>query len=338
MAETLAIDIGGTKIAMGWVDGPAVRARLEAATPKRADDIVARVTQMVLELHQGAATAPVSATPSTPAASTAATPSTPSSAAEARTDTTSSSGSGAPTANPAAIAVAATGAIHEGVAYGPNRDTIEGWYGFALEARLSQALQAPVFLLNDAHAAAWGEYRCGPARAARSMAFVTVSTGVGAGVVVDGSLLLGARGFGAHLGHMIVDPEGPACGCGRRGCLEMVGSGRAMERDARQAFGRDMSAAELLRLEESGDPAAAAIASRAARAVARALANLVALIDPERVVIGGGVGLNQRFGTLLHQALEAEPAWCRPSLERASLGVDAGLVGIADLAAGTNAR
>lgn len=299
MPETLAVDIGGTKTVVSWVRGPVVRGRTEAATPKRADDIVTLVARMVRELRAGDASAP--------------------------------------SANTAVVAVAATGAIREGVVYGPNRDTIEGWYGFPLQARLSEALLSPVFLLNDAHAAAWGEYRFGPERAARSIAFVTVSTGVGAGLVVDDSLLLGARGFGAHFGHTIANPQGPQCGCGRRGCLEVVGSGRALERDAGQAFGRNVLAAELFTLEEAADSKAAEIVRRGVRAVARALGNLMAVIDPEYIVLGGGVGLNPRFGALLRDELAVEPDWCRPRLERASLGADAGMVGIADLAARANA-
>lgn len=104
------------------------------------------------------------------------------------------------------------------------------------------------------------------------------------------------------------------------------------------SLGRDVSVAELLELEEVGHPDAAKIVERGARAVARALGNLVALIDPEHIVLGGGVGLNPRFSVLLQKELAAEPTWCRPSLERASLGADAGLAGIADLAVAANVR
>jgi predicted NBD/HSP70 family sugar kinase len=190
----------------------------------------------------------------------------------------------------------------------------------------------PVRLLNDGTAAAWGEHRHGAGRGAASLVFVTISTGVGGGLVVDGRPLSGRQGLAGHLGFLGVAPDGPACGSGRRGTLESLASGRAIERDAAVALGRPVSARELFGLR-GRDPRADAVIGRAAEVAARALADLAALLDPDLVVVGGGVGLAPGYLGLVEAALAREPALFRPPLAPAALGADAGLVGAADWAA-----
>jgi predicted NBD/HSP70 family sugar kinase len=190
----------------------------------------------------------------------------------------------------------------------------------------------PVRLLNDGAAAAWGEHRHGAGRGASTLVFVTVSTGVGGGLVVNGRPLSGRQGLAGHLGFLGAAPDGPACGSGRRGTLESLASGRAIERDAAAAFGRPVTARELFSLR-GRDPRADAIIGRAAGTVARSLADLAALLDPDLVVVGGGIGLAPGYLGLVEAALAREPALFRPPLAPAALGADAGLVGAADWAA-----
>src|ERR1035437_1062245 len=179
------------------------------------------------------------------------------------------------------------------------------WRDEPLKQRLESALELPVTIENDANAAAWGEFRFGAAVDAANMVMVTVGTGIGGGVVVDGVLMHGAFGVAAELGHMRVVPGGFRCGCGNRGCWEVYASGTALVREARELVvtGTPLGA----RLGElcGGDPAAlrgpygtrAAAEGEPAASEGRAergggsgegLASVAARRDPERSGRGGG--------------------------------------------------
>ena len=194
-----------------------------------------------------------------------------------------------------------------------------------------RALGLPVRLLNDGAAAAWGEYRFGAGRGARSLVFVTISTGVGGGIVLHGRPLSGRQGLAGQVGFLTADPDGPPCGSGRRGTLESVASGAALARQATEVFGRPLDAPALFALH-GRDPRADAILDAAAAATARAFADLAALLDPDRIVVGGGVGLAPGYLELVAAHLAAEPELFRPPLARAELGADAGLIGAASWA------
>jgi predicted NBD/HSP70 family sugar kinase len=157
---------------------------------------------------------------------------------------------------------------------------------------------------------------------------MTISTGIGGGIVAGGRLLQGRQGLAGHLGFMAVEPDGKACGSGRSGTLESMSGGRALEEAAAPAFGRPIGGAELFALD-GRDERATGIIDAAARTTARALASLVSLIDPDRIVIGGGIGLATGYLGRLRRGLEAEPALFRAPLVAAALGADAGLVGAA---------
>ena len=287
MPEIVAVDIGGTKIAVAQVIDGAVVERTQSPTPATADGVVAAVASMVAAFG-----------------------------------------------GPTWVGVAATGVVRKGVMYGPNRATIEGWWGYPLESRLSAATGAEVRVVNDAQAAAWGEYVAGTAGDSPDMVYVTVSTGIGAGVVLDGRLVGGATGVAGHLGHTCVDPTGEPCACGRRGCLEGVASGRAIERRAAAAWGGRPSARLVLERAGAGDPAARHIIDSTVTSLASALADLAALLDPSVVVLGGSVGFNAEFAASLARAISFVPEWCRPRPVPAQLGRDAGLVGVARLVHG----
>lgn len=227
-------------------------------------------------------------------------------------------------------AVAVTGYTDGVYVRGVNQSTIPFWSNYPLVPRLRELLGCPVTAINDAQAAAWGEYL--PRREqCRDLLFMTLSTGVGGGLVLDGALRLGASGLAGHLGHATVDVapiDGQmTCGCGRQGCLEAIASGTALARQATFRFGCPVSSIELFRRALEGDSDAVAILDLAALAVARAIANAHAQLDLQRVVLGGSVGLAPSMADRIASALSRFPALYHVPIELALLGADAGLLG-----------
>lgn len=234
------------------------------------------------------------------------------------------------------VGIATTGLVRDGRLSATNPGTLPVPPDSPLVAALQDRLGVPVRAVNDAQAAAWGEYVHGAGRGAASMVFLTVSTGVGGGLVLDGRLRIGAGGMAGHLGHMVGAADGPVCGCGRRGCVEAVASGRALAQAATDAFGEAIDAPALFR-RAVHDPAAAALVDRAASAIARLLADLRAALDLELAVVGGGVGLAPGFLDRVTRTMATEPPQFRIALHPAALGHDAGLIGMADLTPGRSA-
>jgi glucokinase len=189
-----------------------------------------------------------------------------------------------------------------GVVYSaPN---LPGWDEIPLGARLQAELGAPVWVDNDVNLGTLGEFSLGAGRGCKHMVGVFVGTGVGGGIVVDGKLHRGARYAAGEVGHMIVQPNGPLCGCGRRGCVEAFASRTAIERSVRAglAEGRasvmpDLMAAEKGRLTsgvikqalEAGDALMVEVIDQAQLYLGVLVANLVNALDPEMIVFGGGV-------------------------------------------------
>ncbi|AEV17188.1 MAG: glucokinase [Thermus sp.] len=209
---------------------------------------------------------------------------------------------------------------------------IPGLQDFPIRRLLEEATGRPVYLENDANAAALAEHHLGAARGEESSLFLTVSTGIGGGVVLKGRVLRGERGQGGELGHTTLLPGGPVCGCGLEGCLEALAAGRALEREASYAYGRPVDTKELFRLFGAGEAKARRLVLQAARYVGIGLASLVKAFDPSVVVVGGGLALNAPMG--YWQALEEAyrhylAGWEVPPLRRALLGSEAGLLGAA---------
>jgi glucokinase len=148
----------------------------------------------------------------------------------------------------------------------------------------TERLGRPVRLDNDATCAVWAEHRLGAGRGAADVVMVTLGTGIGAGIVTGGRVLRGAHGFAGEPGHTVVDPDGPPCPCGRRGCWEQYASGTALSRLAGGRSSEEVVAAALV-----GEPAAVDAVGRFAWWFALGVANLVAVLDPEVVVVGGGL-------------------------------------------------
>jgi glucokinase len=211
-----------------------------------------------------------------------------------------------------------------------NPPNLTGWKNVPLSALLADALGCPVDLENDANVAALGEFYQGAGRGTRTMIYITWSTGVGGGLILDGELFSGAHGSAGELGHMVLDPEGPLDSCGQRGCVEAFCGGRALADHA------GVSAAELFRSAAAGNVEAAAVVRRAATYMGNALINLTNLFDPEVIVIGGGVTQSWRqVAPVMQQVLRGSPfikPARRPRLRRGSLGDRAGLVGAVEWA------
>ena len=226
----------------------------------------------------------------------------------------------------------------------PHRDTIVmspniSWRNRALRSELESAWGIPVAVENDANLAALGEYFVGAARGAHSLVMLTLGTGVGGGVIVAGKLLVGAHGVAAELGHIVVDRQGTRCGCGQYGCLETVASGSAIVQSVRQARGDPSLGAHDVEEILRGDAGLAqSVIDQVSRSIATALTSVTAVIDPEVVVLGGGVidrvgsGLVDSVAAQYQQLVSSRYTDSSPRILGASLGNRAGLVGAALLA------
>lgn len=308
--HTIGIDIGGTKIAGALVDEHgAILRELRVATPVNdpsalVDAVVGVVTELRAE-HEVSA-----------------------------------------------VGVAMAGFIdHQqaNVIYGTNF----GWKNFPLKSEIEAKLDIPVIIENDANAAGWAEYRFGAGRGYRHMVMLTLGTGVGGAIIVDGKMLRGGFGVAGELGHMRVVPNGIACGCGQRGCIESYASGTALLRTAKELVASgdpaghrlaeiteqagEFTGAQVYQALVEGDPGAIKLLNDLADWLGQAIASLSAILDPEIVVIGGGVS---QAGDLLLEPIResfrkhAPAGGFRPELKitTAEFVNDAGVVGAADLA------
>ncbi len=228
-----------------------------------------------------------------------------------------------------------------------------GWVDEPLKRRVQHVVGLPVVVENDANAAAWGEARFGGGRGEHCVVCVTVGTGIGGGIVVDGELFRGSAGVAAELGHLCVVPDGLLCGCGGHGCWEMYGSGTALVREARRhaAAGSPLTKGLITSAGSvdairgplvtsaalSGDPGAIELLARLGDWIGRGLASLAAVLDPNCFVVGGGVA---DAGELLlgpaRAAFERNLSGrrYRPRIRTvgAVLGNDAGVIGVSNLA------
>jgi N-acylmannosamine kinase len=233
-----------------------------------------------------------------------------------------------------AVAVATTGIVRDGALTALNPQTLPIENGYPLARALERALGVPPLVVNDAQAAAWAEFAVGAGRGFSSFAFVTVSTGIGCGLVIDGRLQTGANGLAGHVGHTRSDPDGVVCGCGRRGCLETIASGTALARRGSERLCRPVGAPELFDAAAQGDRPAAEVIASAVEALVNAFADLTAAADIECFALGGGVGLANGFiDALQAHSLQLPGIFQRPIIA-AQAGADAGLLGAALLSDG----
>jgi glucokinase len=217
---------------------------------------------------------------------------------------------------------------------------------------MSERLELPVAVDNDANLALLAEHRFGAARDARNAAMLTIGTGIGGGLIVDGHLYRGSTGAAGELGHIVIEADGPPCqgSCPNRGCVESLASGTAIAREGRaaaqrspeSALGRALARGEALdgvlvtNAALEGDEAAREVLALVGRRIGVALSSLANALDPDVIVIGGGA---IRAGELLVEPARSEvvaralPPMNRTRVEAAELGPDAGMIGAAALAA-----
>jgi glucokinase len=202
----------------------------------------------------------------------------------------------------AAIGVAAPGPLDPARGVILNSPNL-GWKDYPLGPALAALVGAPVGLEDDANAGALGEALLGAGAGLDPVVYLTLSTGVGAGIVVSGRIVRGAHHAAGEVGHLVVDPTGPRCGCGGRGHVEAFVGGAGLARRAADTWpsgtladgsAAPPDAAGILRLARAGDPNAMRLANDAADALARAIAALSAVLDPGAIVVGGSLGLGQR--------------------------------------------
>lgn len=311
MTAAIGIDIGGTKVAAGVVDEAGrVEATLRRPTPGHEP---ARVVDLIVELVSELAAAH----------------------------------------EVAAVGIGAAGLVDV------ERATVRfaanlAWRDEPLRSDVAARMSLPVVIENDANAAAWGEYRFGAGEQQPDVVVLTIGTGIGGAIILDGRLHRGRFGAAGEPGHLRVVPDGLRCGCGNDGCLEQYSSGTALVRAARElAVAGDPGACRMLELAggdaskidgpvvtqaaREGDPAAVGCFDVIGRWLGQGLADLAAILDPGRFVIGGGVA---EAGELLLAPARDEFARAltghgyRPLAEivPARLGEQAGMIGAADLA------
>jgi len=308
---TIGVDVGGTKVAVGVVDEDGVilartRRPTPSASPTDVEDVIA---QCVEELRVGHAVE--------------------------------------------AVGVGAAGFIdadRSRVLVAPNLT----WRDEPLRDALTARVRLPVVVENDANAAAWAEHRFGAGRGEAHLVVVTVGTGIGGGIVLDGRLYRGRYGIGAEFGHMQVSQLGRRCGCGQHGCWEQYCSGRALLHEAREIAGvqrgygarllelgggrpEGIEAVEVTQAAREGDPAALDCFEEIGGWLGQGLADLAAVLDPGRFVVGGGVAdadelLLAPARRVFAERLTGTRSRPHAEIRLAELGNDAGMVGAADLA------
>jgi len=223
--------------------------------------------------------------------------------------------------------------------------TMPGWIDIPLVAWLNEALQRPVVLENDGVSAAIGEWRFGAGRGLSDFVYVTVSTGIGGGVIAGGQVLRGRRSMAAHIGHMTTQPQGETCTCGNQGCWEAQASGTTLGQRARRLaptrpdsllarIGPGLNGAHVSDAARAGDALALELMAQEAEELGIGIVNLLHIFSPQAVVIGGGVSTGfdlLKAGIAAQVARRALPPFRDVPVVPAALGPNAGLVGAASL-------
>lgn len=293
-----AVDIGGTKIAVGMVDDAGqVLAKMEAPSQSAGTWVEARrlIAGMLCKTAQ--------------------------------------------TANRsiAGIGIGSTGPVDPISGYFGNLDTLPQWSGATIVDDLADEFHVPVALENDADAGALGEAYWGAGTGKTRLVYVTIGTGIGGGIILDGQLYRGAGGAHPEVAHQVIDVHGPACSCGLNGCWESLASGPAMARwmESQPEYTGDseLTARRIYELAQSGDPLAARAVARESFYLGIGLANLVNLFTPDAIVLSGSI--MKSAARYLQDIYRVMQRGCRfvpldkAELRLTSLGEDANLIGAA---------
>lgn len=273
----LAIDIGGTKLAAGIVEADGrilFRGEVPTVAAEGPERVLDRTAQLTRDLLGKA---------------------------------------GLPAAAIHRIGIGCAGPVDRQAGLILNPPNLPGWVRVPLVEFFEKTLGRPAVLENDANAAALGEYCYGAGRGTESLVYLTISTGIGGGIILGGKIWHGLKDGAGEVGHMTLVPDGPACGCGNRGCLEALASGPSIARRAREALvtGRvsglreipDTTAADVVRLARAGDPVAMEVWDATVKYLGLGVAAIVTILAPERVVLGGGV---TAAGDFLFESLRRE--------------------------------
>lgn len=294
-----AVDIGGTKIAVGVVDDSGkVLSRMEAPTdPNRYSDAIELIAHMLRKTAQRAGT------------------------------------------ELSGIGIGSTGPVDPLRGEFGDVDFLPGWRGKGPVKDLAQVFNVRVALENDGDAAALAEAGWGAGRNRSRLIYVTIGTGIGGGIVIDGNLYRGADGAHPEMGHHVVDPAGPECTCGFRGCWESLAAGPAMaawvERNAPADYSHrpGITAKRICELARAGDPTAIQAVEHEAFYLGLGLANLINLFTPDAIVLSGSVMKSAelflgKIKALIRSGCRFVPAE-KTELMLASLGDDTNLIGAA---------
>jgi len=232
---------------------------------------------------------------------------------------------------------------------------LPGWCNIPLRSIVEEKYQVNTFLVNDADAAALAEHDFGAGRGVENLVYITVSTGIGGGVIINGGLYSGSSGGAGEIGHMTIDVNGAKCNCGNIGCLEILASGTAVAKEARRRLSqgeksaltemvkgkfRSITAKEVSLVAQDGDPLALEVIGQAVNYLGVGMVNLVNIFNPEMIIVGGGMAkmgdllfepvrqvVRERAFPLLAQTVRIVPA---------QLGDDAGVFGAAIFASQQN--
>lgn len=229
------------------------------------------------------------------------------------------------------------------------------WVNIPLQEKMEEKLQLPIKIVNDANAAAWGEYYVGAGKGSKTMVYVTISTGIGAGIVLDHKLFIGNNGYAGELGHTVIEQDGELCGCGEKGCWEAYASGTSMARIANEEAkkestimtklasdeGVSMNAKHLFAAARLNDEVACRVVDEVTDSIAVGLKNIIHTFNPDCIVIGGGVSLagEALFEPVIEKTRKIVLAPYRDTftIVPAQLGDDVGIVGAATLLTGEQA-
>ncbi len=242
---------------------------------------------------------------------------------------------------PAGIGIGCTGPVDPLAGTIGDVEFLHGWEGADIAGELSRAFNVPAAIENDADAAALGEASWGAGQGAHAFLYLTVSTGIGAGLVIDGRLYRGVDGAHPEIGHHVIDPSGPACFCGAHGCWESLASGPAMARWYQANTPNAVSSPQLLdargicEAAQNHDPVARAAVERESYYLGLGLANVITLFTPDVIALGGGLMHSRHLFWNKIQEVIGETCGLVPyhktRLVTTKLGAEAGLVGAASV-------
>jgi glucokinase len=258
------------------------------------------------------------------------------------------SGAGSSMAEIAGVGISSPGPCDPARGLVTDAPNLPGFHNIPLTQMVSEALGVAAILENDANAAAYGEYRFGAGKGFRHLLYVTLGTGIGGGIIVDGKVYEGASGAAGEVGHLVLIEDGPPCNCGGRGCLEALSSGPAMARDAAEALaagrarglarltgGNSPTTEQVYAAAQAGDADCREIVERAGRHLGYGLVGLLNVFNPQALVLGGGLtNLREMY---LEPAIEIARNGAFPQVVRdvtiaiAALGDAAGALGAAAL-------